>query len=176
MPASQPHLSSLDFLPYLDSGAIPAVVQGKIGLYAIFDAERRLQLVDYSRDVSLSLRQHLVRQPQQCHWLKVHTIERPSRAVLEELRAAWLAEYGELPPGNGDQRVAWHDPIDAKPAMTEAEQADYAAADDLGRAKLLKKIARRVEAERVAALQARGATLELRFNPKLKEQGLLDLK
>jgi len=176
MPDSLPRLSDLDFQPFLVEGAIAPDLQGKIGLYAIFDTERVLQLVDYSRDVALSLQQHLVRQPQQCHWLKVHCIDRPSRSLLEELRAAWLAEYGSTPPGNGEQREAWHAPIDVRPAMTAAERASYAASDELSQSKLLKQVARRVEAEVIAVLRSRGATLELRFNPKLKEQGLLDLK
>ncbi len=176
MPASSPRLWDLDFQPLVVDGTIAPHLRGKIGLYAIFDAAQALQLVAYSRDVALSVAQHLVRQPQACYWLKVHCLERPSRSVLEQLQADWLAESGGLPPGHGAQAAAWRDPIDVKPAMTAEEQARYAASDDLERGKLLKVIARRVEAERVQALRSRGVTMELRFNPKLKEQGLLDLK
>ncbi|MGL4620405.1 MAG: GIY-YIG nuclease family protein, partial [Chroococcidiopsis sp.] len=42
--------------------------------------------------------------------------------------------------------------------------------------KILKTAARRVEAEILSQLQTRGLQMQLRFNPKLKEQGLLDLK
>jgi hypothetical protein len=41
---------------------------------------------------------------------------------------------------------------------------------------LLKQVARRIEETILTKLQARGVTAEIRFNPKLKEQGLLDLK
>jgi hypothetical protein len=37
-------------------------------------------------------------------------------------------------------------------------------------------VARRVEAEILVMLESRGIKTEIRFNPKLKEQGLLDLK
>jgi hypothetical protein len=37
-------------------------------------------------------------------------------------------------------------------------------------------VARRLENEIQSQLKARGVTMEIRFNPKLKEQGLLDLK
>ncbi|NJO19986.1 MAG: GIY-YIG nuclease family protein, partial [Spirulinaceae cyanobacterium RM2_2_10] len=154
MTPAPPQLSQLEFLPYLEDGLIPAALHGKIGLYAIFAADKTLQLVDYSRDIALSLRQHLVRQPQHCYWLKAHIIERPSRAVLQDLQAAWLAENGATPPGNGEQQAAWHEPIDVKPLLTDAEQAAYATSDELGQSKLLKQVARRIEAERVELLRS----------------------
>lgn len=39
----------------------------------------------------------------------------------------------------------------------------------------MKKIARRFEAEKVKVLEARGVTENMRFDPKLKAKGLLDL-
>ncbi len=42
--------------------------------------------------------------------------------------------------------------------------------------KLLKNIARRVEAKILEVLKARGLQENIRFNPKLKNSGLLDLK
>lgn len=39
----------------------------------------------------------------------------------------------------------------------------------------MKKIARRFEAAKVAVLEARGVTESLRFDPRLKALGLLDL-
>jgi hypothetical protein len=40
----------------------------------------------------------------------------------------------------------------------------------------LKKVARALETEIQTNLKNRGITMDLRFNPKLKEEGLLDLK
>ncbi|MEA5420878.1 GIY-YIG nuclease family protein [Spirulina sp. CCNP1310] len=171
-----PSLVNLDYLPYLEGGEIANEWQQKIGVYAIFDADNRLQLVDYSRDIYLSLRQHLVRCPEQCYWLKGFMISRPSRSILEEIRTAWIAENGNTPPGNGEEGDRWHQPIDAKATMTSEEQAQLTKTDDLGKIKLLKKVARRVEAEILTTLAKRGVRMEIRFNPKLKEQGLLDVK
>jgi hypothetical protein len=42
--------------------------------------------------------------------------------------------------------------------------------------KVMKNAARRIEAGIMQQLQARGLQEEIRFQPKLKEQGLLDLK
>ncbi|MBD2019067.1 GIY-YIG nuclease family protein, partial [Leptolyngbya sp. FACHB-36] len=97
-PTEIPTLASLEAVPFLDDrGQLPESLQGKVGVYAIFDQALVLQHIGYSRDVSLSLKQHLVRQPQACYWLKVQTIERPSRAVLEATRDAWIAENGSVP-------------------------------------------------------------------------------
>lgn len=179
MPPSTPSptLASLSPVPYLDDhGVLTAAFDGKVGIYAILDGAEQLQYVGYSRDVGLSLRQHLVRQPQACHSVKVQAVERPSRALLEGLRDAWIAENGGVPAGNGTDLALWTQPIDAKQQMTAAEQQAYDTGDELDRPKLLKKIARRVEGEVLNTLKDRGVTMELRFNPKLKEAGLLDLK
>jgi hypothetical protein len=170
-------LTELEFISFLDDqGMIPLQFSGKIGVYAIFDQDKVLQFVGYSRDISLSLQQHLVRQPQRCYWLKVQTIDRPSRTILEEIRSTWIAENGSVPVGNGADEALWNQAIDAKTQMTPEEQAAYTASDDLGKTKLLKRVARRVEAEVLSMLADRGVQLQLRFDPKLKEEGLLALK
>ncbi len=172
-----PTLASLDYLPYLDeSGCLSEATQKKIGVYAIFDRDRKLQYVGYSRDIYLSLKQHLVRQPEACYWLKLKTIDRPSRSVLEEIKQAWIAENGTTPPGNGEAEASWTQPIDAKSTMTETEKAQYQQNDELGQIKILKQVARRVEETVKEQLKQRGVNMDIRFNPKIKEQGLLDLK
>ncbi|MGB3266212.1 MAG: GIY-YIG nuclease family protein [Microcoleus sp.] len=172
-------LASLEFIPYIDSeGKLPDFVQGKIGVYAIFDRDKMLQFVGYSRDTYLSLKQHLVRQTEYCYWVKVQIIDRPNRTILENIRSSWIAENGAQPEGNGADAAKWNDPIDTKTVMTAQEVANYEGivADELAKDKLLKNVARRVENEILSLLKARGVTEEIRFNPKLKTSGLLDLK
>ena len=173
-----PTLSSLEYLAYLDDrGQLPEQFQGKVGVYAIFDQQQTLQYIGYSRDVYLSLKQHLVRQPEHCYGLKVQTIDRPSRTILEEIRTAWMSENGLVPAGNGADEGKWTEAIDAKIQMTPQEQASYVGAiDELSQTKVLKQVARRVEATILEVLKARNVQVEIRFNPKLKEAGLLDLK
>lgn len=172
-----PSLASLDECPYLDDrGQIEASWQGQIGAYAIFDRDRHLQFVGYSRDIYASLVQHLVRQPEKCYWLKVNAIARPSRTILDATRSAWIAENGSIPPGNDSENALWTQAIDAKGAMTQAEKETYAASEAIAQAKLLKQVARRVETRIMEAVNARGGNLEIRFHPKLKEQGLLDVQ
>lgn len=174
-----PALATLETLPYLDeNGKLPEQFQGKVGVYAIFDREQVLQFVGYSRDVYLSLKQHLVRQPHSCYWIKVQTIERPNRTFLENIQTAWIAENGLIPPGNQPDASAWTQSIDIKPLMNSEEKTQYEQAswDELAQSKLLKNVARRVETEILEELKSRGIQEEIRFNPKLKEKGLLDLK
>lgn len=170
-----PQLNTLDFVPYLEDGCIADRFDHQIGVYAIFDQDQTLQYIGYSRDVALSLKQHLVRQPQKCHWVKVQTIDRPSRSALEDIREAWISEAGALPPGNAEESQ-WNQAIDAKIQMTAEDEAAYAASDEPGKIKILKQVARRVETEVLTALEARGVKIPIRFDPKAKEAGLLTLK
>ncbi|MGD1854153.1 MAG: GIY-YIG nuclease family protein [Leptolyngbyaceae cyanobacterium] len=176
MADSRPTLASLEMQPYLIDGELPSGLAGKVGIYAIFDEAKALQYVGYSRDVSVGLTQHLVRCPQQCHWFKYYTVARPSRTLLDEIRNAWLTEYGTVPPGNSDRQLAWEKPIDAKVFMTADERDAIANAEPSQTNKLLKQLARRVEADVKAQVEARGAQIAIKFNPKLKEQGVLALK
>ncbi|WP_353929190.1 GIY-YIG nuclease family protein [Okeanomitos corallinicola TIOX110] len=174
-----PALASLEYVAYIDdNGELPEQLQGKIGVYAIFDQDKILQFVGYSRDVYLSCKQHLVRFPEKCYWLKVQTIERPNRSILEQIEREWIAENANLPLGNGEDKEKWINPINAKELMTPEEQSNYQnpLIDELAKIKLLKNVARRVEGEILAVLESRGVRSQIRFNPKLKEAGLLDLK
>jgi hypothetical protein len=62
--------------------------------------------------------------------------------------------------------------------MTAEEKNNYEniAIDELAKSKVLKNVARRVEQEILGVLATRGVKTQIRFNPKLKEAGLLDLK
>ena len=172
-----PSLASLEFLPYLTSeGKIDENIAGKIGVYGIFNQERSLLYVGYSRDIYLSLKQHLIRQPEGCHWVKLQTIDRPSRKILDEIATVWIAENGNTPIGNDTEQHLWTDPIDANAAMTEEEKAQYQQSEESKQIKIRKQVARRVEAQILEQLSGRGVKMDIRFNPKLKEKGLLDLK
>ena len=172
-----PSLNSLEFIPYLnEKGEIPEVYKKKIGVYAIFNEDKILQMVGYSRDIYLSLKQHLVRKIDQCGWLKIETIERPSRTILENIKQGWIDENGLIPIGNDKEDDEWNKPIDAKPFMSEEEKENYRNIEEVKQAKFLKNVARRVEAQIKENLIEKGVKMDIRFNPKLKEKGLLDLK
>ena len=171
-------LASLEYYPYIDGdGEVISEFEGKIGVYAIFNQDKTLAFIGYSRDIYLSLMQHLVRQNENCYWVKVQTIERPNRSLLENIEKSWIQEN----PGymaNVEDRQTWINPIDVKPLMTAEEKNNYEniAIDELAKSKVLKNVARRVEQEILGVLATRGVKTQIRFNPKLKEAGLLDLK
>ena len=174
-----PSITTLPEINYLDeNGKLPETLSGKIGVYAIFNQAKILQFVGYSRDVYISLKQHLVRQPQSCYWLKAQTIEKPNRTFLENTMNSWITENGTIPVGNDADKAKWTEAIDVKPLMLDEEKANYekAAGEELAQSKVLKNVARRVEAEILETLKSRGCQEEIRFNPKLKDSGLLDLK
>ena len=176
-PTAVTALVDLPLFPYLDAlGSIPQALEGKIGVYAIFDQQQALQLIAFSRNVFQSLKQHLVRCPDRCYWFKVKTVDRPSRTVLNEIQAAWIAENGSTPPGNGPETALWQEAIDIKPLLTPEEQTAYTHSSELEQAKLLKRAARRIEAQILKQLQVREVKMDIRFNPKQKELGRLDLK
>jgi hypothetical protein len=177
-PPECPALNELADLPYIDEeGQLPAQFEGQIGVYAIYNPEQVLAYIGYSRDVSLSLKQHIVRQPQQCYSIKVTTVERPNRTLLETIKATWIAENQAIPIGNAAADL-WEQPIDVKSKMLPEELAQYndPQLDDQQHLKILKQAARRIEKDILLLLAERGVKEALRFNPKLKDSGLLDLK
>ncbi len=171
------NLSDLDAISYInEQGKLPEALPGKIGVYAIFDSDKILKYIGYSRDIYLSLKQHLVRKPLECYWIKVQTITRPTRTILEEIKQAWMTENGSTPVGNGEALEEWSQPINVKPLMTAEDVAEFEKGDGISQEKLLKQVARRVEAQILETLKERGLQEEIRFNPKFKSSGLLDLK
>ncbi|MEB3160740.1 MAG: GIY-YIG nuclease family protein [Synechocystis sp.] len=158
------------------TGELDSGTEKQIGVYAIFDQAQILQYVGYSRNIAVSLLQHLVRQPDCCHWFTVYTIDRPDRQLLSQIQAHWLADQAELPPGNDQQQSAWETALNVLDHVTSEEAAAIAHCDPAEKPKLLKILARRLEAEQLAKLKARGVTQPIRFDPKLKEQGRLDVK
>ncbi len=170
-------LQSLDYFPYLnDDGLIDDKLCRKIGVYAIFNKGKHIQFIGYSRDIYLSLKQHLVRQPDNCYWLKFEIMEHPNRSILEQIKMNWTEQYEECILKNSEYQMLWTQPIDAKIKMTEEDRVIYANSDEISQIKLLKKIARQVQSDIEKSLLERGSSVEIRFNPKLKEKGLLDLK
>ncbi len=177
MSPSLPTLATLPRHPYIDAaGKVAPDLQGRIGVYAIFNADGEVQYIGYSRDVRLSLQQHLVRCPHSCMSYAVVSIERPDRPWLQAVQDQWIAEVGAIPVGNGQEKARWEQAIDVRPLMTPDEVETLANAEPQQQPKILKQIARRVEAEILSQLRQRSLQEPLVFNPKLKESGRLDLK
>lgn len=175
-------LNDLQYVPYLtEDGKFTDCTQAgaKATVYAIFDDDKVLQYIGISRQILQSMRLHFARMPRQCGFVKLQHINRPSRAMLEAVRDSWIAENGGPVPGNdnGALQNQWENPLDCKPLMTDAEREAWEnAAPGPPKGKALKQVARRIENDLEEGFLARNCTENLRFDPKLKEQGLLDLK
>lgn len=97
------------------------------GVYAVLDRDRALQYVGYSRNVLLSLNGHTTQVGEEtCAFLRLKTFKFPKREEMEQLRDAWIAESGSIPPGNG-ANGEWAATVGeaAKLAMTATEREAY---------------------------------------------------
>ena len=72
------------------------------------------------KQVYQSMRLHFARRPLQCHYIKVMNVSKPSRALLEGTRDAWISANGSVPVGNdsGEMQNIWENPLDCTPLMT----------------------------------------------------------
>jgi len=168
---AMPALADLPAQPYWRHGDVDPSYHGQIGVYAILDSDRTVVYVGRSRDMGASLRLHGLRQPDRCVWVKSLTLAKPDGAYLQAVQQAWRTETGA-----GDPEI-WEKPLDCRPLMTPTEETALAqAATDGERAAVLKDVARRVEAEILARLASHGLTFPVRFDPKRKSEGILDVR
>lgn len=97
------------------------------GVYAVFDQAGNPQYVNYSRNVSLSLKSHITQQGEDiCAQVKVQPFKFPKRAEMEQLRDEWIAAFPSPPPGNtGDGKWAGTVRDAAVQAMSSQERQAY---------------------------------------------------
>lgn len=98
------------------------------GVYAVMDGDRQTQYIGYSRNVTLSLKSHLVQfGSQTCAFVKVQSFKFPKREEMEQLRDAWLSALPQTPPGNADQSGAWAGTVRdaASQVMSATEREAY---------------------------------------------------
>ncbi|CAM9786023.1 unnamed protein product [Discosporangium mesarthrocarpum] len=177
-------LANLEFLPYIDeNGGITKLEVGegvKASVYAIYDEAKVMQFIGVSRGVQNSLRLHLARCPDKTYFLKVQHITQPSRSLLEVIKDSWIKENGgKVPPGNdnGEGQASWESAMNVVPLMTDADKERVESYRCKGREHLgLKEVARRFQHEKEEILNKRGVTESLRFDPRLKSKGLLDIE
>lgn len=98
------------------------------GVYAVLNADKAVQYVNYSRNVLLSLQSHrTVAGPDRCTFLRLMTFKFPRREEMEALRDRWIAESPVAPPGHGSESNLWAETIGqaAQLAMTSADREAY---------------------------------------------------
>lgn len=163
-------------------GTIAPEITGRIvGVFAVTDASGCVRHVSISRDVATSLRRALARCPDSAHGYVVERFARPSRAALEETRARWAAAAagaGTLDDGRAGE--LWERPADVNdPLETRVSEETREGFKELHGRQLimgLKKATRVIQADVEERLKERGVTEKIKFDPKLKDRGLLDVQ
>ena len=98
------------------------------GVYAVRDRQGETQFVGISRNVSLSLRSHLVEKGEAvCAQVIVQPFGFPSREAMAALRDEWIAALPSPPPGNVDGTWEGNQAKAATQAMSAAEREAYEA-------------------------------------------------
>ncbi|CAM9846803.1 unnamed protein product [Ectocarpus sp. 12 AP-2014] len=175
-------LADLEFHSFLDKDGKVASIDTKgvkASVYAVYDESKTLRYIGVSRGIQQSLRLSLARRPKDTYYFKVQNITRPSRSLLEIIKESWIEENGSTPDGNADEasQAVWEHAINVVPLFTEEDRAVVAEWKEKGKEdRGLKKIAGRFENEILEILEERGVKESIRFDPKLKGKGLLDVK
>lgn len=124
-------------------------------VFAVLDAQERVQYIGFSKELRNSLRTLLGRRPELCVSYKALHYAVLDQGDMVKQRAAWIAELGAAPPGNADA----------------AETAAWQAAKPLGGPEEAGKAFTALE----AALRARGVTEGLEPDAIAAQAGKLDL-
>ncbi|CAM9722925.1 unnamed protein product [Scytosiphon promiscuus] len=170
-------LAELEFIPFVDEeGKVTSMdtTGVKASVYAVYDESKTMRFIGVSRGIQ-QMPPLILSLPSPA---QVQHIARPSRSLLEVIKDSWVEENGSTPAGNVDaaSQAVWESSMNVIPLMTEEDKALVATFREKGKDEMgIKKIARRFEAEIFEALEKRGVTEPLRFDPKLKGKGLLDV-
>ncbi len=149
----------------------PEVGASVVGVFAILDTAGAVRHVGISRDVATSLARCLVRQPTVAHSYRLQRFRRPSRAALEEVRAAWAAHATD-PATEWDAINVLSDTRVSAAAMERIEASEPGPE----RARAQKAACREVQKIVEEELAGRGLTQRIKFAPKLKDKGILDVE
>ena len=132
--AAAPAFTSAETSPVVSEGQ-PADLPGKSGVYAVYDAEKKLQYVGISRNIHLSVDAHYKNLGETVHSVKFGVID---NATKDDLTGAWkewlqagVDEQGNIPPGNaGPEKEKWQGKAKPK-GKPEIKLTAGKGADDL---------------------------------------------
>lgn len=110
-----------------------------MGVFAIYDSDRTLQYVSYSRNIVLSVKSIVDSvggvggmegeegTPSRCAFVRVLVFQNramQTRQAMESQKQAWIEENGTVPPGNGVEKGEWGVGF-AVGSMSEGEKEVY---------------------------------------------------
>eukprot|EP01018_Ginkgo_biloba_P034903 Gb_22550 [translate_table: standard] len=130
-------------------------------VFAVFDRNKRIQYIGFSKGLKNSLRTLMGRRPELCYFYKAHNLTSLDQQLMLSIRQQWISELGSTPPGNTDpaEKALWEQPSVAS-SISERGKAASAAS----KAKELQQM-----------LLDRGLKEEMVFDPVLLEQGKCDV-
>eukprot|EP00850_Spirogloea_muscicola_P003557 SM000014S00345 [mRNA] locus=s14:826697:828744:+ [translate_table: standard] len=160
-----PALNDLPLVNYINQRGFvqPAVEPGTAAtVFAVFDKNKKIQYIGFSKDVRNSLRTLLGRRPELCYFYKAADLPTLDQQQMIKIREQWISELGLPPTGNAEpaQRKLWEQPGDAG---SISERGKVAAATS--KAKTMLQI-----------LADRGLKEEFVYDPELLEKGLCDIQ
>ena len=103
-----------------------------MGVFAIYDSERTLQYVSYSRNIVLSVKSVVDTVgggdvTSKCAFVRALVFQNramQTRQAMESQKEAWIEENGTVPPGNGVEKGEWGVGL-AVGSMSEGEKEFY---------------------------------------------------
>lgn len=159
-----PLLNDLPLLSYINQqGRIQPPIEPNTAatVFAVLDANKKVQYIGFSKDARNSLRTLMGRRPELCFYFKVYNLTTLDQQKMLDIRSTWFSEMGLPPPGNTDpyQRNLWEKPVDAGSISERGKKAA-----GISKARTLQQ-----------TMADRGLKEEMVYDPALIEQGLCDV-
>ncbi|KAL3690234.1 hypothetical protein R1sor_016543 [Riccia sorocarpa] len=159
-----PSLNDLPLIQYINQqGRIQPPVEKttKATVFAIYDENKKIQFIGFSKDVRNSLRTLMGRRPTLCYYYKLYNLDSLDQQKMLACRQQWVSELGLPPVGNSDpvQKNLWEQSADAG---SISERGREAAAVSMAKAFL-------------QAMAERGLKEEMAYDPALLAAGKCDV-
>ncbi|KAG6541799.1 hypothetical protein Mapa_016814 [Marchantia paleacea] len=159
-----PCLNDIPLTQYINQqGRIQPLVEKstKASVFAIFDQNKKIQYIGFSRDVRNSLRTLMGRRPTLCYYYKLYNLDSLDQQRMLSCRQQWVSELGLPPVGNADpvQKNLWEQASDAG---SISERGRQAAATSMAKSFL-------------QTMAERGLKEEMVYDPELLAAGKCDV-
>ncbi|KAL2610401.1 hypothetical protein R1flu_028974 [Riccia fluitans] len=159
-----PSLNDLPLIQYINQqGRIQPPVEKttKATVFAIFDENKKIQFIGFSKDARNSLRTLMGRRPTLCYYYKLYNLDSLDQQKMLACRQQWVSELGLPPVGNGDpvQKNLWEQAADAG---SISERGREAAATSMAKSFL-------------QTMAERGLKEEMIYDPVLLAAGKCDV-
>jgi len=139
-----PVLADVPLLPFIsEKGRVMPQVLDRAAatVFAVFNEDKEIQYVGFSKDIRNTLRTVLGRQPDLCHYFKTWDLDSVDQKRMLKCRQEWIKEAGQPKGQSTSEAQMW---------QASAEQSSVAAATELAKSTLDKLRARGLKESFVA--------------------------